>query len=108
MNVQIYLIYICFLFLAYFLSDFAKSRISYILIFVFSLFGLSLSVFFPAEMVTGTITTLVSPTVSTSIYITESLPVINNGLILLFFASVVTSIILWKDFVYSREGNNKF
>lgn len=106
MNVQIYLLYVCFLFLAYFFSDFAKSRINYLIIFVFSLIGFWLSAFYPAEIVTGTTTILVSPTVTNAVFITTELTLLNSALMLLFIMSAIMSMILWLNFI--EKNGNKF
>lgn len=104
MNIQIYIIYLCCLFLAYFLSDFSKGRMVYALLFVFSLMGAFLAVFQPAEIVTGTLTTVISPTVSISEFVTEPLLILNTALILIFVTSAFMSLTLWMAFENSAKA----
>jgi len=104
MNIQIYIIYLCALFLGYFLTNFTKERMTYALIFVFSLIGLSLAVFSPAEIITGTQTILVSPTETISEFISTENLLLNGVFIFVFIMSAFMSLMLWMEFE-NRQKN---
>jgi hypothetical protein len=69
--------------------------------------GFSLSIFFPAEVVTGTHNIIISPTESTSEFITTPVPILNSAFIFLFLMSSLTSIIMWNSFIEGK-GVKKF
>lgn len=94
-TLNFYLIFLACVLVVYFINEYSKSNFLLILLFIGSLIGFYLSVFYPVQLVTGWETTIIDSATTQLTPILEELTLLTNIFRITFLASTIVSVMIW-------------